>query len=428
MQNKLTQASLTHLFSSDPEWMFAIRREALAQFESLPMPNWDRTRFKDVQWEQVEPFAAAKAVNERAQLPAPLQAHLPEPSETSGLLVQIDSSRTYTTLASDLQAKGVILTDLGTAAREHPELVRKYLFQAVATNETKFTALHAAFMSGGAFVYVPPRVDVELPIQLSAWSETDKVGLFRHVLVVVDRSASLNLVDTTSSVDRSGRLVTNVVELFAEEGAFLKYAAIQNFGEQTTNYTIRRAVTGRDAQVEWVLGDFGSLTGRMLNESLLKGVGSGSKSLAVFFGSGNQHLDIGVTMRHIGEHTSGDMLTKGVLTEQGRVVYRGLTDIEATGRDASSYQRENTLILSDRARADAIPGLEIENNNVAAGHAATIGQVDEEYLFYLMSRGLSRIQASKLIVDGFFAPIMQQVPLDAVKAELQRLIDRKMLS
>ncbi|HEX6971683.1 MAG TPA: SufD family Fe-S cluster assembly protein, partial [Limnochordia bacterium] len=211
------------------------------------------------------------------------------------------------------------------------------------------------------------------------------------------------------------------------DGARVRYAAVQNLGQSTFNLTVRRAVLGRDASVEWVVGEFGSRTSRTATVSVLAGSGSESKSIMVFFGDGAQHLDLSVTMQHVGAFTTGEMLAKGAVGGRARVIYRGLTDIEHGAENASAFQRENTLILSKDARSDAIPGLEIDDNRVQAGHAATVGQVDELLLFYLMSRGLSRRVATKLIVDGFFDPIMQRVPLAAVKDELQRLIDGKML-
>ncbi len=428
---KLNEQGFAELLArrEEPEWLIERRRLGLRHFLSSPLPKWDRTDMSALEWEAVEAYRERPA-RAAAELPGWLGQLTARAGEVAGLVLQQDSTTVYSRLDPRLAEQGVIVCDLGEAVRKHGELVRSYLFgDAVRVDEDRFTAAHAAFWSGGVFVYVPRYVEVELPLQAAVWSGEPGLGLFRHLLLVLEEGAVASFVDLAATEDgEQQRLYTNVVEMYLKDGAQLKFGALQNLGSGTFNYTLRRAVLGRDAQLQWLLGDFGSRVTRATNHTLLRGTGAGAKSINVFFGSGRQHLDLGIRMQHIGTYTAGDMLTRGVLKDEARAVYRGLTDIEPTGANTSAYQRENTLMLSEGARIDAIPGLEIENNNVSAGHAATSGQIDEVLLFYLQSRGLSRQQATKLIVDAFFEPIMNQIPLESVRTELQALIDRKMVA
>lgn len=410
----------------EPSWMREKRLEAYRAYEAMELPRWDRTDVSGLSLDElwiyesgapVDPAAAGGRLQEIAKA-ADGSAHL---------FVQAGSGRTWSRFQEELAQKGVVVCDFQTAVREYEELFKEHFMSAIRHDVDKIVALHYAAVSSGCFIYVPKDVKVELPIEIRHFADEDGLCLFPHVLVVADRGSEVTVVEGTESVDgERQRVVSEVVELCPKEGAQIRFAAIQNWGRNTYNFTLRRSVLPRDARVEWVTGDFGGLLSRTHSTSELVGSGCESTDVSVFFGDDDQHLDLGITMKHVGDHTSSDMVTKGVLSGSARCVYRGLTDIEQGARFTSGFQRENTMLLSEMARSDAIPGLEIDETEVQAGHAATVGQVDKVQLFYLMSRGLPRMQALRLIVTGFFDPLLQRVPLEGVRAELQGMIDGKM--
>ncbi|HET7558569.1 MAG TPA: Fe-S cluster assembly protein SufD [Limnochordia bacterium] len=411
----------------EPEWMRALRLEALAAYRRLGLPSWDRTDPKAFKLDGVT-LPDAVYGNGANAFPSELSAQLQLASAPQNTLVLGARGRLYAHLDAALRSQGVLLLDLHTALCEHPELVQRYFAQTDLTpGEDKFTALHCALWTGGAFVYVPKGVVVEAPLQIITWAEDEAVDLFPHIIVAAEREAAVTVIERQLSRGDAFRRYVSAVEVSAAAAAQVRYGCIQDLSEvNSPNYTIRRGVTARDAKLEWVVADFGSSLARSLTRSRLDGEGSESYSVTVFFGSGRQHLDTGVTMQHLGRHTTADMLTRGVLTAEARSVYRGLTDIERGARGTSSFQTEKTLMLSADARADAIPGLEIDDSDVSASHSATTGQIDPVQLFYLMSRGLDRTAAVRLIVDGFFAPVLGKIGVEGVDAEILRIIDRKM--
>jgi len=413
----------------EPGWMKERRLAAFKAYQSMDLPRWDRTHLTGLSLDSLTIYADPPRVSTKADLPDSLQRLVEDRGEAANLFVQVDSGPSWRHVSDALAKDGVIVADFPTAVREHEDLVKKYFGTTVAFDEDKLIALHYAAVSSGFFVYVPKNKAVEIPIELRIFASAEGVGVFPHILIVADEGAEVTVVEGVASEDGSTqRVVSEVVEICPQPGAQVRFGAIQNWGSETYNFTTRRAFLTRDSKVEWVPGEFGSALTRSHAKSILNGSGSESYSLGVFFGERNQHIDMGITMLHEGDHTSSDMVTKGVLTDRGRVVYRGLTDIENGARFTSAFQRENTMLLSEHARSDAIPGLEIDETEVQAGHAATVGQIDKVQLFYLMSRGLPRNEAIYLIVSGFFDPILQRVPIEGVRHELEALIDGRMRS
>lgn len=428
MSTALTEKRINELAQekSEPTWLLDWRLKAFRVFEGADLPKWDRTNIDFVRFETIEPYRAPVVSVDGKGLPADLQKMVQSVDQDVALLIQVDSGIAYRRLPKELEEQGVIFTSLEEAAREYPELVQEYLGQVIPADEDKLLALHAAFAAGGAFVYVPKNVKVKQPLQFYVYSETDGLGLFPHVLIVADEGAEVAFFDSYRSGDTDNHIVSQAFEIVAKDNARITLGTVQGWGDRTVAFHTRRARIGRDASVKLTLGELGSQLTRSSNCMVLNGDGSEARALVVFFGDQEQHLDVGLVMTHVGEHTTSDMLTKGVVKDKARGVYRALTDIEDKARNTTAFQRENTLILSPEARIDAIPGLEIEETEVQAGHAATVGQIDEEELFYLMSRGLTEQAATKLVVDGFFDPILQRIPLETARAELQALIDRKM--
>lgn len=428
MSTALTEKRITELAQekAEPEWLLDWRLEAFRAFEAASLPKWDRTNIDFIRFETIEPYRAPAVSGDVTNLPAELQQVVQAVDKDGALLIQVDSGIAYRQLPKELEEQGVIFTSLEEAAREHPDLVREHLGQVIPADEDKLLALHAAFASGGAFVYVPKNVQVKEPLQFYVYSETDGLGLFPHLLIVADEGSEVTFFDNYRSGDADSHIVSQAVEVVAKDNARVTLGTIQGWGDRTVAFHTRRGRIGRDAAVNLTLGELGGQLGRSSNRMFLDGDGSESRALMVFFGDQEQHLDVGLVMTHVGEYTTSDMLTKGVLKDKARGVYRALTDIEDKARNTTAFQRENTLVLSHEARIDAIPGLEIEETEVQAGHAATVGQIDEEELFYLMSRGLPEQAATKLVVDGFFDPILQRIPLETARTALQALIDRKM--
>lgn len=411
----------------EPGWMRERRLAAFKAYQSMSLPKWDRT---DLAGLKLDDLKAGGEVGAEAGAPlAAIESIAASRGDDANLLVQSETSAAFRRLSADLGKDGVVVTDFQTAVKEHEDILKDFYGKTVSFDEDKLTALHFAAAASGFVVYVPKNKAIEVPIELRTCAASPGIGLFPHVLVVADEGAEVTLVEGVESEDGGvQRIVSQVVEVCPLPGARVRYGAIQNWGKQTFNFTTRRAFLDRDASVEWIHGDFGSALSRSHTRSILSGNGCESYSLGIFFGEGAQHLDIGITMLHEGDHTASDMVTKGVLADRARVVYRGLTDIEHGARFTSAFQRENTMLLSTDARSDAIPGLEIDETEVQAGHAATVGQIDKVHLFYLMSRGLPKTDAMHLIVTGFFAPILQRVPVQGVRDELQAMIDGRMRS
>lgn len=411
----------------EPGWMLKRRLEAWEAFERHELPRWWHTDLRGLSLEGVEPHVFEDPVTDLAALPAALTEILTPADEEAErhLLVQRNSSPVYRQAGEELARKGVIFTDLNTALKEHPDLVERYFGRAVPYDLDKFTALHTALWTGGVFVYVPKEVEVEVPLQVQYLIDRENAGVFPHTLIVADANSRVTFVEASLSTD-VGAFHAAAVEILTEQGARVDFGSIQNLGTRVYNFTNRRALLGRDSQVYWNLGEFGSKLSRTGFQSDLIGPGSESRALSVFFGNGKQHLDIAASMHHVGDHTTSDMVTKGALNDKARCVYNGLSDIDRGARDTKAYQNENTLLLSDEAKSDAIPGLYIDETELQAGHAATVGQIDKEMVFYLQARGLSEAEATRLIVQGFFEPIVSAIPVEGVQEALRRMVDRKM--
>lgn len=425
----LNEEGILHLSKrlGEPEWMRDQRLAAFKAYENLPVPSWDRTSLTGMNLES--PAIAVESSGEEVDLPATFSKVMSEADESATYVIEVDQVTRHIKLAPELEKDGVIVADLSTAIKEHEDLLKEYFQSVVAFDEDKLVALHYAAVSSGLFVYVPKNVRVARPIEYRVYGSLPGVGLYPHILIVAEQGSEVTVIEGVSSHDQDKqRIVSEVVEIIPKDGAQVRFGSVQTWGDQTWQSTIRRSDVSRDARVEWMSGDFGSRLSRTHSKSVLAGEGSESTNHSVFFGNRSQHLDVGITMMHVGEHTASDMLTKGVLKDRARVVYRGLTDIENGARFASGFQNENTMLLSKNARSDAIPGLEIDETEVQAGHAATTGQMDPVHLFYLMSRGLSEEDAIHLIVTGFFDPVVSAMSDEGMQEEIKTLIDGKMLA
>lgn len=416
----------------EPQWLLQRRLAAFATYAELPLPTradeaWRRTDLSGLDIEAIRPFVPAAPVSDPTELPPAVAGGLDDAA--GGTLVQIDATTVYRHLRAELAAQGVVFTDLTTAAWEQPELIEKLFMQGSAqTGESKFTALHAAFASGGTILYVPKGVEVSVPLQAVVHAKTPNSGLFNHTLIVAEENSRVRYVERLSAEPAAtGVLHSGVVEVIARPGSQVTYCSLQDWGGQVRSFSVRRAWIDRDARVDWVAGEFGGELVRSELTSHLVGQGSASNIYLVYFADGTQHMDIGAGLVHHGSWSEGDILGRGVLNHRARSVFRGVGQINHGAASCKTFQRTQALVLDRAARADTIPGLIIDEHDVLqGGHAATVGQVDKEQLFYMMSRGLSRRAALGLLIEGFVRPVLDRIPLAAVRTQVEQMIARKM--
>ncbi|MBI2845099.1 MAG: Fe-S cluster assembly protein SufD [Chloroflexi bacterium] len=413
----------------EPEWLLARRLEAWRIFEETPMPTlrdeeWRRTDIRGLKLNQLRPWSEPHGSLQ--ELSPDIQAILAESIPEAAKIVH-NGKGVYSAPRSDKNG-GLIFTDLDQAVREYPELVREYFMTScLPSTYSKFSALHGAFFSEGAVLYVPKGVEVEIPFHSLLWMDTPGQGTFSHTLIILEEGASASFLDEYYSPDLGGQsLHSGVVEIILKPGARLFYMSHQNWGKEVYDISAKRAVLDKDASLVWLGTAFGGELAKANVETLLQGPGSHVEMLGLYFSSGRQFFDHHTLQDHISHHAKSDLLYKGVLTGKSRSVYSGLIRVHPQAQKTDAYQANRNLILSGKARADSIPNLEIMANDVRCTHGATVGQMDEEQLFYLMSRGLPREVAVKLVIDGFLAPVLDRVPWEKIKSRIAALIDAKM--
>ena len=417
----------------EPEWMQASRLAGYAAFAEAPMPSvrsedWRYTDIGAVL--KLKALALAEEVRPAStvqELPEALLATVAESRTVAGRLVQRDGSVALREMPEDLRAQGVVFTSLESAVREHPELVQKYLGTAVTPEDGKFAAMNAAFWTGGLFLYVPRNVRVQAPFRSYRWISEAGSSVFPRVLVVAEAGAELSLVDEAVSPDFDRQtLAIGAVEVFAEEGARVTCVSVQNWGAGVVNLSTDRVVAGRDARVTTLGLALGGDLSRSDIRCRLTRPGSHVDLLGLYIADGSQHFDHETLQDHVSPHASSNLLFKGALRDRGRSVFRGLIRVHPGAQRTDAYQTNRNLLLSSEARADSLPNLEIQADDVRCSHAATVGQLDEEEVFYLLSRGIPKREAVRLVVFGFFGEVLVQLPLDEVREELVRAVERKL--
>ena len=399
MPSQLTREAVEKLASvtGEPGWLAERRIQAFDLFEKLedPDPKGEEWRYVDVRGFDFDRFAAP--------VPRMEAPHLPP----------------------ELASKGVIFMELTAAAREHPDLLKEHFFTDVPVDEHRFTALHGAFHSDGLIVYVPRQVEVEIPLE--ALRRVDDGGsVFPHTTIVVDEQASLTFVDRFTSEEFSDpALCASVVEVEARRGATVNYISLQEWGRSVQHFQTQRFTGHRDATVRSLAVNLGSTFARTQVESVLKGEGSFSEMLGLYFADADQHFAQRTLQSHNAPHTTSDLLYKGALKERSRSEYSGLIKVLKGAQGTDAYQANRNIVLSDEALARSIPQLEIEANEVRCTHGATVSPVEEEHLFYLMSRGIDRVTAQKLVVFGFFRDVLDRIRVEQVRDELSAAISSK---
>jgi Fe-S cluster assembly protein SufD len=420
-------------FKNEPGWLTEKRLEAWHTFEQMPMPTlrdeeWRYTDISDVRIEDFLPYAPSPDVSREGDLPDAVQRLIKEGEENSALLVQHNSETTFVRIDQELEKKGVVFSDLHTALRDHEDLVRERLFGLVPEDYDKFAALSAAAFSGGSFLYVPRGVAVEVPIQSYRW--LDVVGsIMPRTLVVVEEGATLTYIDEYASASEASEepaLSNGAVELFVGQGANVHYVSLQNWERNVLHFNTIRSSAGRDAVINSLVVSLGSELSRTNVEAGLAAPGSDSEMLGLYFADSNQLLDHHTLQDHIAPNAHSDLLYKGALRDESLAVFSGLIRVEPGAQKTDAYQTNRNLILgTDEAMAVSLPNLEIMADDVKCSHGSTTGQVDDVELFYLMSRGIPRHEAEKLVVFGFFGEVTSRIPLKGLKEKLDRAIEGK---
>lgn len=398
------------------------RLTAFAAYAAAEMPRLERTDLSKVNLDDYH--VAVDAGTLPGDVRETVAGH--DMDQRAGLFVQSNGEIVLASLNPTLAARGVILGSLAKATATASSKAAKKLGKVVPAAESKLTALNSAFWTGGVFLYVPRNVVIDEPIQVIFHADVANGAVFPRVLVIAEESASVTILEETLSPADTPLLVASVTEVVVGPNAQVRYVHLQNWGEDAIAFVTQRATVERDASVNWTHGMLGAKLLRSFTESALNAEGASTEMLGVQFGGDHQHHDIFTLMNHIAPLTDGDLLFRGVLRDQARSVFEGLIKIHPGAQDSNSYLHDNMLLLSKNARADSIPSLEIEANQVRASHGATVSEIDEDWIFYLQTRGLSRAQATRAIVDGFFEPIMQRISLESVQDRLRDAFDRKM--
>jgi len=418
--------------SGDNEFLSARRTAAWTRSQDTPFPSrleelWRRTDISTFKWDDVIPYRAAHpTAAAAAALPSSLQEAIGPADERSALLVQIDSETVYAECAAEFAAQGITFAPIAEAARLHPALVERYLGATVRPEESRFTVLNAALRTGGAFLHVPKGVRVERPIRIVVSRQTSRLAQFPHIVVALEEGAEATVIEEYVSAGEPGiGVCVGVTELTVGDGATLHFATFQRWGGNVYHFGTERVRVGRDARFHWTVTELGGKLRKADFEMFLEGEGAEAKLSGCYFGSETQHFDFHTYQNHRVGHGVSDLLFKGALRGRARAIYQGLIKIHPGAQRSDAYQANRNLILSNKARADSIPSLEIQANDVRCTHGATVGQVDDEQIFYLMSRGLDRHDAELLVIGGFFAPVLDRVPAESLRALVTAAVERK---
>jgi Fe-S cluster assembly protein SufD len=399
----------------EPNWVLEKRYQGWYHYQELEAPFWRRTDVSKLDWGKLISYAPAQApVDDLQALPTKLQEALSIYGRRAGLLVQRDSAPVYLDLADELQAQGVIWTDMNTAVKEYPELVNQHFMEdAVPVTHDKYTALHAAFWSSGTFLYVPDGVEVELPFVSVLWQEMPELAVFPHTLLVAGARSRLTLVSELLSMGCSACPDTyhgGITELYVGDGARVRYINTQDLGRQVYDLRTQTALVGRDSYLDWLAVTLGGRLSRSSQHTILRQPGGEARVTGLYLPDGKQHMAMDTLQDHVAPNCLSDLLYQGALLNQARSVYEGTIRAWPGAQKTNAYQSNRNLLLSDKARADSLPQLEIEANDLRCTHGATVSHVDEEQIFYLMSRGISRDDSVRLIVEGFFRPALDRLP------------------
>jgi Fe-S cluster assembly protein SufB len=420
----------------EPEWMRKFRHEALDIFLAKPMPRWGDTAllgsidFSDIfyyirpmenqgkTWDDVP--QNIKKTFDRLGIPEAEKKFL------AGVSAQYESEVVYHSLKEDLKKQGVIFLDMETGLKECPEIVQKYFSTVIPPADNKFAALNSAVWSGGSFIYVPPGVDVKIPLQAYFRINAENMGQFERTLIIADKGSRVHYIEgCTAPIYTTNSLHSAVVELIALEGAYIRYTTIQNWSKNVFNLVTKRAMAHKNATVEWVDGNIGSRLTMKYPCVYLVGEGAKGEILSIAFAGDGQHQDAGAKVIHVAPNTSSRITSKSISKGSGRASYRGLVKVYPTANNCRVSVECDALLIDGASRSDTYPTMEIDAEQVRIEHEARVSKIAEEQLFYLTSRGLTEDEARLLIINGFIEPFTKELPMEYA-VELNRLIELEM--
>lgn len=420
----------------EPEWMRKFRHEALDIFWAKPMPRWGNTALLDTidfadifyyvrpmefqgrSWDDVPDNI--KKTFDRLGIPEAEKKFL------AGVSAQYESEVVYHSLKEDLQKQGIIFLDMDGGLREYPEIVQKYFSTVIPSADNKFAALNSAVWSGGSFIYIPPGIDVKIPLQAYFRINAESMGQFERTLIIADKGSRVHYIEgCTAPVYTTNSLHSAVVELIALEGAYIRYTTIQNWSHNVFNLVTKRAIAHKNATVEWVDGNLGSRLTMKYPCVYLVGEGARGEILSIAFAGEGQHQDAGAKVIHAAPNTSSRITSKSISKASGRASYRGLVQVHPNANNCRVSVECDALLIDGASRSDTYPTMEINAEEVRIEHEARVSKIAEEQLFYLTSRGLTEDEARLLIINGFIEPFTKELPMEYA-VELNRLIELEM--
>ncbi|MGY1754828.1 Fe-S cluster assembly protein SufB [Blastococcus sp. SYSU D01042] len=420
---------------SEPDWMLERRLKALKLFDRKPMPDWG-SDLSGIDFQNIKYFVRSteKQATSWEELPEDIKntydkLGIPEAEKqrlVAGVAAQYESEVVYHQIREDLEEQGVIFLDTDTALKEHPEIFQEYFGSVIPSGDNKFAALNTAVWSGGSFIYVPPGVQVEIPLQAYFRINTENMGQFERTLIIVDEGAYVHYVEgCTAPIYKSDSLHSAVVEIIVKKNARCRYTTIQNWSNNVYNLVTKRAVAHEGATMEWVDGNLGSKVTMKYPAVWMTGEHAKGEVLSIAFAGEGQHQDAGAKMVHAAPHTSSTIVSKSVARGGGRTSYRGLVQVDEGAYGSKSTVKCDALLVDTISRSDTYPYVDVREDDVSMGHEATVSRVSDDQLFYLMSRGLSEDEAMAMVVRGFVEPIARELPMEYA-LELNRLIELQM--
>ena len=412
---------------NEPSWMTELRQKALKLTETLEMPKPDKTKLKKWDFDAFKQHhVESKSYNDVSELPESVK-NIIDIENSKNLIIQHNNDLAFTQVSEQANHNNVIIEGLSKALQDHSELVEKYLMKdAVTVDEHRLTALHTALLNGGVFVYVPKNVVVEDPIQYVVLHDNENASLCNHAIIVTEESAEVTYVENyLSTASGEGNQVNIISEVIAGANSNITYGSVDYLDKGFTGHIIRRGVTAADASINWALGLMNEGSQIIDNTTNLIGDRSTSELKSVIVGTGDQKINLTSKIVQYGKETNGYILKHGVMRENASSVFNGIGYIKHGGTKSIANQESRVLMLSEHARGDANPILLIDEDDVEAGHAASVGRVDPEQLYYLMSRGISQKEAERLVIHGFLDPVVRELPIEDVKRQLREVIELK---
>ena len=416
---------------NEPEWMLNLRLKALDIYNKLSLPDWGPD-LSELNLDDISAYVRPKTdiKSNWEQVPEDIKdtfikLGIPkaERDYLAGVGAQYDSEVVYHSIKKELLEQGVIYTDIDSAIKEYPEIVKEYFSKCVPLADHKFIALHYAVFSGGSFVYVPKGKKLEMPLQSYYRLNSPESGQFEHTLIIVDEGASLEFIEGCSAPKYSKvNLHAGCVELFVKKDSYLRYSTIENWSKNMLNLNTKKAIIEQNGQVDWISGNFGSKISMLYPMSILKGDNSKTSFTGISFAGTGQNIDTGFKVVHIGKNTSSVVVSKSISKNGGISTYRSLVKIMPNAKNAKCSVSCDGLMLDSLSRSDTIPVCDIQNEDIIFSHEAKVGKISEEKIFYLMSRGLSEEDAKALIVKGFASPVSKELPMEYA-VEMNRLIN-----